>query len=71
MLPSTFAKATVDRMCKCCQFSVLIFNVEWERVVGVVFRCRCRADIYFSVLPLPLSSTFISDLELSPLFTFT
>ena len=47
-----------------------IFNLEWERVVGVVFRCRCRADIYSSFLPLPLSSTSISDLELS-LFTFT
>ena len=23
-----------------------IINVEWERVVGVVFRCKCRADIY-------------------------
>ena len=41
---------------------VPIFNVDWESVGGVVFRCRCRADIYSSILPLPLSSTSISDL---------
>ena len=43
---------------------VPIINVEWERVVGAVFRCRCRADIYSSFLPLLLSSTSSSDLEL-------
>ena len=32
--------------------SVPIINVEWKRVVGVVFRCRCRADIYSSILYL-------------------
>jgi len=59
---------------ECCQCPVLpipISNGDWGRVVGVVFRCRCRADIYYSFLPLPLSSISISDLELSPLFTFT
>ena len=47
---------------QCCQFSVLISNGDWERVVGAVF--RCRADVDFSFLPLPLFSTPNFELEL-------
>ena len=49
---------------QCCQLSAPISNGGWERVVGVVFRCRCSDDVPFLPLPLPLFSTPNFELEL-------